>query len=136
MASKLWKEKRVVELKAEFESLTEVMKEAPSDKVEVTTVDIREFISMYTSLLHSAHLPSELVIDPRTHSRWLKKCRKTKLHLSWRRSVVKRHHGWKRSKVFERPRQQQQLQPHQLQQQQIYEQTWSPQQILSHSSSN
>ena len=68
-----------MELKAEFESLAEVMKEAPSDKVEVTTVDVREFISMYTSLLHSAQLPSEPVTDPPTHSRWLKKCRKNKV---------------------------------------------------------
>ena len=54
----------------------------------------------------------------------------TELHLSWSQSVVERHHGWKRSETFERPRQQQ------LQQPQKCEQTWSPQQIWSHFSSN
>ena len=40
-------------------------------------------ICMHTSLLHSAHLSTTPVTDALTHSRWLKSCHKTELHLSW-----------------------------------------------------
>ena len=40
-------------------------------------------ICMYASLLHSAHLSSELVSDPPTHQRWLKLCHKTDFHPTW-----------------------------------------------------
>ena len=72
--------------------------------------------------LHSAHLSAALVPQG---------VHKTESHLTWWRSCrLNDITGWKRSKAFESPRQQQ------LQQQQNCEQTWSPQHIWSQYSSN
>ena len=67
------KKKKLEELKAEFEPLTALMKEDPSDIAEVRSQSgLRRGgvpICTYTSLLHCAHVSSALVTDAPRHSR-------------------------------------------------------------------
>ena len=64
-------------------------------------LSVSDNLRVHFTLTHSARLTSAFATEAPTHPRWLKLRHTTELHLSWLRSVVKRRHWWKRSKVFE-----------------------------------